>query len=463
MRARLAVAPAPADRIDRIGAHIVHPAAAIFPLMVGAEYRDLVTSVRRDGLLEPIELLDGQVLDGRNRYRACLDLALKPAFRALPSDTDAYSHVMARNMARRHLEPGQRAAIWLEHDRQIQEHADQARQRANAKRSRAAHERPRNSFGQLEAGLPPTGRRGAPPLPQLGGLPSRPLAELLTAGDNSQQERRAPPKTRELLAKRAGVSPRTAQKAITVHQRAPELHRAVVAGDVTLERAFRAAKKRSDQTAADLADEEQARFHETSERQFRPLLDFFHRSPELLERWLDGRWVDPCAGAGALARLFAAAGFTPPLWTLFELRAAEASRLRKLGWDSRCPADFLAYKPAKGDREVTLVTTNLPWPEPGLRIVAHAFECFPAADVLALCELNCLHLDWAPRGQPRQAWIAEHQPDYLILPGRGHPARALAFEGESSEYNKPCAWLYWPAQQRNRRRGSVEVLHAEPA
>lgn len=48
-----------------------HRFANLFPLIEGKAFEELRESVRKHGLRDPIVLHQGQILDGRNRYRAC--------------------------------------------------------------------------------------------------------------------------------------------------------------------------------------------------------------------------------------------------------------------------------------------------------------------------------------------------------------------------------------------------------
>lgn len=96
----------PADRGDLVA----HPLADLFPLIESKEFDDLVASIREDGLIDAIVLFDGQILDGRNRYRACRAAGAPPRFEQF-TGTNPAKYVAAKNIHRRNLTTNERAII----------------------------------------------------------------------------------------------------------------------------------------------------------------------------------------------------------------------------------------------------------------------------------------------------------------------------------------------------------------
>lgn len=105
----------------------------MFPMMTRAEYDVLKADIGANGLLEPVWLHpDGSILDGRNRYRACLDLGVEPVFRTYQGSIEVEAlvqFVVSLNLNRRHLDSGQKAFVGLEVERVLAE-AARARQLA---------------------------------------------------------------------------------------------------------------------------------------------------------------------------------------------------------------------------------------------------------------------------------------------------------------------------------------------
>ena len=89
---------------------IFHEYADLFPMMDKAAFKGLVLDIKKNGLLEPIVIYDNKVLDGRNRYEACIETGIEPRYEN-PSIKDPLEYVLSKNLNRRHLNESQRAMI----------------------------------------------------------------------------------------------------------------------------------------------------------------------------------------------------------------------------------------------------------------------------------------------------------------------------------------------------------------
>jgi N6-adenosine-specific RNA methylase IME4/ParB-like chromosome segregation protein Spo0J len=124
-----------------------HPLANIFPLLEGAAFSALVADIKENGQREPIwvvmadaptehkcygeggcdiqagdgvwhctfcdhnpELIEYEILDGRNRYRACQLLGIEPITEIYDGD-DPLELVLSLNLHRRHLSESQRGMV----------------------------------------------------------------------------------------------------------------------------------------------------------------------------------------------------------------------------------------------------------------------------------------------------------------------------------------------------------------
>ena len=103
--------------------YLVHPAAAVFPMMNDAELKELAEDIKKQGLIHPVVLnYDESILfDGRNRLRACEmagadtgeDYLVTTTLDDLPEE-QVLSYIVSANIHRRHLTAGQKATLATE-------------------------------------------------------------------------------------------------------------------------------------------------------------------------------------------------------------------------------------------------------------------------------------------------------------------------------------------------------------
>ncbi len=143
-----------------------HPAANEFPLLDDGRIDELARDIESNGQHEPIRLCEGRIVDGRNRYLACLKAGVEPQFEALPEGADPFAYVWSFNGERRDLTQDQRyliwkscmekAGIWQAERRRILAEANRARSESQKDKPRGAvGERPSTNSGRSS---PPRGR-----------------------------------------------------------------------------------------------------------------------------------------------------------------------------------------------------------------------------------------------------------------------------------------------------------------
>lgn len=180
-----------------------HPLSDIFPEIQGQDFESLQADIKENGLLHPITVYEGKIIDGWNRYRACLAAKVKYRLVDLPPGQDPVAFVISENVKRRHLNPSQLALVGqtlLEY-----EEAEAAKRKAEA----AAQSNKKRAEKSGEGKVTPTG-------------PSISKTKEVLA------ERR---KATEAVAEKLGISAKTISDAKLVKEKAPEMVEKIMRGE----------------------------------------------------------------------------------------------------------------------------------------------------------------------------------------------------------------------------------------
>lgn len=87
-----------------------HEAADIFPEMTDEEFEAFKKDIATNGLQAPIVTLpDGKIIDGRHRWRACMETKTPPRYQIHTGNP--WTYVISANLHRRHLTSSQRAMV----------------------------------------------------------------------------------------------------------------------------------------------------------------------------------------------------------------------------------------------------------------------------------------------------------------------------------------------------------------
>jgi hypothetical protein len=94
---------------------VAHPLANTFPMIEGNQFEELKADIKTHGILEPIRLFQGMILDGRNRYKAAKECghSFSPAdFRQWEGTiAEAEAWVISTNFHRRQLTNTQKQQV----------------------------------------------------------------------------------------------------------------------------------------------------------------------------------------------------------------------------------------------------------------------------------------------------------------------------------------------------------------
>ena len=196
-----------------------HPIAGIFPFIEGDKFDELVADVKANGVLEPVVLFEGLILDGRNRYKAAQKAGVSFATRTFEGDEiQAIDHVWSLNYTRRHMTPSQGAMADAKRNKMTDAYAI-VRAAAKDRQRQAVIERHQRQAQGIVQEL----------IPEL--APEKPA-----------------PQTRDTRAKAAGTNPKYIDLADKILEQRPDLVADVDAGKKTLSQVQR--EMRQDDLAA---------------------------------------------------------------------------------------------------------------------------------------------------------------------------------------------------------------------
>ena len=188
----------------------IHPLALLFPPMSDDEFAALVADIKEHGLVDPIILHEGKILDGVHRLKACLQVEIKPVYKKWAGEGGTpLEYVWSKNWARRSLTASQRAVVALAAEGKF---AIEAKARMSSK------------------GRKPQGMEKIPYLKGTG-----------TA--------------REAAGLFAGVNPRYVQDAKTLEKERPDLLEEVKLGNLNISTAMQQVKKADDKHSAAATDQ----------------------------------------------------------------------------------------------------------------------------------------------------------------------------------------------------------------
>jgi len=124
-----------------------HEAANIFPLDE-EHLGELAEDIKREGLLCPVEVFDGKIIDGRRRWLACKKAGAKPEVVKV-SPVDPVAYVISLNLKRRQLTKSQAGACAARAEKLKARYAEEAKERHAKLSGRPPKEKPVPNCAQV--------------------------------------------------------------------------------------------------------------------------------------------------------------------------------------------------------------------------------------------------------------------------------------------------------------------------
>lgn len=198
----------------------IHAVAEMFPPMSPDEFSALKEDIKANGQREGIWTYKGEVIDGRNRLKACEELGIEPKTREWDGVGSMVAFVVSQNLKRRHLTSSQKAAIAADIEPMLAKEAKERQRAAGG-----------NRVEKVDASKPAS-RTPAPSKQQ----PSKSSQAAVSVQEKVPEPGPAP-QARDEAAKLTGTNSKYVSDAKAVKEKAPDLFDKVKSGEITLPQA----------------------------------------------------------------------------------------------------------------------------------------------------------------------------------------------------------------------------------